>query len=77
MATIEKEFEESVMMHKANIVMKSLREFQADLYDSGGDFRKQVIAEKSAEHFINIYMDENEFDKVYEACWKKYYSEDV
>lgn len=65
---LEDEFRTTALKHKASLVMRSLRDFYTDLYDAGGDFRDEVIFEKSAEHFLQIFMNEREFEKIYEAC---------
>ena len=69
---LEEEFKSTALKHKAKLVMKSLRDFYSDLYDAGGEFREDVIAEKSAQHFMQIFMNREQFEEVYEACWKKY-----
>lgn len=69
---LEEEFKTTALKHKASLVMRSLRDFYADMYDAGGEFRNEVISEKSAEHFLKIFINEKEFEKIYEACWKKY-----
>lgn len=72
--SLEKEFEEFKLLHKAAIIKGVALKYYSDLYDISIlpiENKKEIVEKKASDYLIEIMNNDNNFNEVYQNCWER------